>query len=779
MKNDNMIKKIGTIILSSVMTSTMVVTPISAQEIEDNYQTEKTETVYVVLDDKGSVSEQIVSNWLHDDDGINNVKEILNITDVENVKTDEKPSVNGNEYTWNVKGNDVYYQGKSDQKLPINVKITYELNGKKVDASKLKNATGHLKIKVHYTNTESDTVTSNGKTFNVHPFYVAGGVLNFENKKVSNVKCKTGKIINDGTKQVVAFVSIPGLEDTLSSAGLDKVNDKLHITDECVIEADVKHYDQGEIMIGMTNEISANSLSNMNDVTSIYAQLSPLFEGEQQLLDGARKLSDGSQELATKAKPLTDAAPQIEKLANGTVQLNDGATLLQNSLTTYVNGVEQLNAGNKSLYAIPQSVDENSQIGVGAQSLVVGSENLMDHLELMNEEVQHLDLNSMKDFQDALVDTKVQLQTLQSCLDTSKSAFDTVSYALQQAQTASDNLTDNLKELGLVLSTANTVIAQDNEKINAINSQIDTIVTQEQTSVQNTVAALTAARDVLTQTTFTEEEDPDGTKTAQISAQIAAIDTQIATVSQLSTAITRVDNLQDLSGVLAQLSTINTNLQSSLNTMGQIMSQAAPVFTTLEEQLSKANEALVYLEQIASQANTQLSNMKLADKIKALQQGTKALYEGSQQIYYGMNQLNDGLKELQKQSKNGIDQINAGSEELASYNTAILAGLEQLQSGTSELAQNKDSLLTMSNGLTTLQGALNTLSDGAQTLYQGNQTFENQGMAKLKELASLGDQEIETLQTIVTAIKDMKNESYSGAPEDAKVSTRFIFKVEQ
>ncbi len=764
MKNTNMIKKIGTMILSSVMTSTMVVTPISAQEIEDNYPTEKTETVYVVLDENGSISEQIVSNWLHDEDGIQNIKEILNLSDVENVKTDEKPEVNGKEYTWNTDGNDVYYQGKSNQPLPINVKITYELNGKEVKASKLKGASGHLKIKVHYTNTESNTVTSNGKTFEVHPFYVAGGVLNFDNKMVSNVKCETGRIINDGTKQIVAFVSIPGLQDTFNSAGLEKVNDKLHISDECIIEADVKNYEQGELMIGMTDEISANSLSNMDDITSIYGELTPLFEGEQQLLDGAAKLSQGTQELATKAKPLTDASGQIEKLANGTVKLNEGTTYLQNSLTTYVNGVGQLNVGNQQLYGIPNTM----QTGIaGAQGLVAGSESLMKGLETLNTQVQSLDLDSMKDFQDALALSKQQVESLQTNLVTSKKQLDTITTVFNGAMEQSQVLVENLNKLGYLLSEVNGTIQADNEKINAINGQIDTIVNQEQASITETVNALLAAKAVLN-----EENDPNGTQRAAIQAQIEA-------VSSLTNSIQRVENLQDLTAYLGQLQDICTNLSTTLQQFGTILKATNDSFNALQEQLVQANESLTMLEAIAAQANAQVSDLKLNDKIKALQEGVNALYEGSQALYGGTNQLNDGLKALYTASKAGIDQVNAGSNELASHNNEILAGLQQLQTGTSELAQNKDSLLTMAQGLTTLQDALDTLNTGAKTLYEGNQTFENQGMARLKELASLGDQEIETLQTIVTAIKDMKNESYSGAPENAKVSTRFIFRVEQ
>ncbi len=58
-----------------------------------------------------SITSSSISLWLHDEDGINNIKETLNLTDVKNIKSNEKPSKDGNTYTWNAKENDVYYEG--------------------------------------------------------------------------------------------------------------------------------------------------------------------------------------------------------------------------------------------------------------------------------------------------------------------------------------------------------------------------------------------------------------------------------------------------------------------------------------------------------------------------------------------------------------------------------------------------------------------------------------------------------------------------------------------
>ena len=77
----------------------------------------------------------------------------------------------------------------------------------------------------------------------IHPSYLAGGMLNMSTGNFTNVKCESGKIVNDGTNEMLAFANIPGLNETLKSAGLDKVNNQLGISDDVTVEADVNNFD--------------------------------------------------------------------------------------------------------------------------------------------------------------------------------------------------------------------------------------------------------------------------------------------------------------------------------------------------------------------------------------------------------------------------------------------------------------------------------------------------------------------------------------------------------
>ena len=56
------VKVVGSVVLSAVMAGSMMPVTVFAQN-NDEYPTEKTETVYSVLNSDGSISDTIVSSW--------------------------------------------------------------------------------------------------------------------------------------------------------------------------------------------------------------------------------------------------------------------------------------------------------------------------------------------------------------------------------------------------------------------------------------------------------------------------------------------------------------------------------------------------------------------------------------------------------------------------------------------------------------------------------------------------------------------------------------------
>lgn len=88
----------------------------SAPAAEETDKTVKDETVYVLSGADGSVQKIIVSDWLRNTLGKDEIYDSSDLDNVENVKGSETYSMNGdNMRVWNAQGNDIYCQGNIDQ----------------------------------------------------------------------------------------------------------------------------------------------------------------------------------------------------------------------------------------------------------------------------------------------------------------------------------------------------------------------------------------------------------------------------------------------------------------------------------------------------------------------------------------------------------------------------------------------------------------------------------------------------------------------------------------
>ena len=102
----------------------------------------KSETVYAVMNGDGSIKSTTVSEHLYSASGLANVTDKTTLTDIQNTESDAEFTQNGEELVWNTNDTDVYYKGNTDKALPIDVKVTYALDGHCV--CNLKNAIHNL-----------------------------------------------------------------------------------------------------------------------------------------------------------------------------------------------------------------------------------------------------------------------------------------------------------------------------------------------------------------------------------------------------------------------------------------------------------------------------------------------------------------------------------------------------------------------------------------------------------------------------------------------------------
>lgn len=801
MNLNHTVKVVGSVLLSAVMAGSMMPVTVFAQSNDEN-PTEKTETVYSVLNSDGSISDTIVSSWLHDEDGINNIKETLNLTDVKNIKSNEKPSKDGNTYTWNAKGNDVYYEGTATKQLPVSVKIRYELDGQEMSAKDIEGKSGHLKLMISFTNNYSEVKNINGKSIVIHPSYLAGGMLNMSTGNFTNVKCESGKIVNDGTNEMLAFANIPGLNETLKSAGLDKVNNQLGISDDVTVEADVNDFDLGSIMVGMTNEIDlASELGEIGSVSELTDGIDQLIEADNQLIDGSKQLYDGTTQLKEQAAPLTGSSDQVRQLSAGAIQLNDGVKALQTGISQYTAGASAINEGVNQLYAIPQGAAQISE-GITTyktQSLVSGIDDLSAGLDTFRQKVNAgLSSADTTAMMKQLDDASAVLNRMSGTLEKDAGIVSGLDQAMQKA-----NVPDILKNLKDVKETQLPALQ------NAINTQIDAnnkVYTNNKSVVDNfnedfnstkqsmldsidaTIKALEATKGT-TSTSTTSVTDEEGnttsSETSTTTVNNGAIDDQIAKLQEqrkqvealTATSHGELKQFVDMSNTLEQLDTLLGGVLDGANSLTGLLESAGGKIETLQSDVSDSLKMISGLK--STLKKTDLSSLKTMGEtingaIDDLQKGTSNLRDGAKLVA-------SSVDSLQVQSKAGIDKIKAGTTQLTSNNATLNGGASALSDATGTLAGQSGTFNEMADGLDTLGKAFETLNDGAKQLYEGNEQFKSEGLDQLKEKVDLGVGELETLQSVMDEIKAMNKEyaSYSGAPEGATVTSRYVFRTKE
>lgn len=786
MNLNHTVKVVGSVLLSAVMAGSMMPVTVFAQSNDEN-PTEKTETVYSVLNSDGSISDTIVSSWLHDEDGINNIKETLNLTDVKNIKSNEKPSKDGNTYTWNAKGNDVYYEGTATKQLPVSVKIRYELDGQEISANDIQGKSGHLKLMISFTNNYSEVKNINGKSIVIHPSYLAGGMLNMSTGKFSNVKCESGKIVNDGTNEMLAFANIPGLNETLKSAGLDKVNNQLGISDDVTVEADVNDFDLGSIMVGMTNEIDlASELGEIGSVSELTDGIDQLMEADNQLIDGSKQLYDGTTQLKEQAAPLTGSSDQVRQLSAGAIQLNDGVKALQTGISQYTAGASAINEGVNQLYGIPQGAAAISSgmntKGKSGFSMVEASSTLRKGLDQLNSVATGISAESyykslMKNVETAQ-DGVTQLQN--KVLAPTKTELGNLSTVLGKASSSLGELSTLVGQLSSVeeaIETDQVTVSNNNEKVTANNNKIESVnesVNETKTKLQSAIESLKAARDTL-EASGTEEKPVD---TSDLDNKIASLETAYNNIGNVDD-MQKLDDLTEFNKQLENMPALLGTLKGTIKTVNGYKESADESVGKLEGYLNTASEKLASMKTLLDDSKGDMEKMQAM--IPELQGKIDKLDQLANGVDAGVQSVNENIGKLSSQSQAAVDTLKAGTTQLTSNNATLNGGASALSDATGTLAGQSGTFNEMADGLDTLGEAFETLNTGAKQLYEGNEQFKSEGLDQLKEKVDLGVGELETLQSVMDEIKAMNKEyaSYSGAPEGATVTSRYVFRTKE
>lgn len=284
----------------------------------------KNETVYARLSKDGKVNKILVNEHIYSDE--KTIKDMSDLKNIMNISGDEDFTIDGNNITWN--GNNIFYQGETDKSLPVEVEITYKLNGEEISKDELKGKSGKVEITLSFKNNDSHTVNVNGKSTTMYtPFVVTMGTI-LPVKGNDNFTITNGKVVNNGVNNIALALATPNLDESLGLSELSSMN---NIT----ISYETSSFKESTIYLVVTPKIiDKEDLKVFDNLDSLYSSISYLSSSSTKLVNGSKTLSDGMNAYNQK----------IVELANNISTLKLGTNLLAQKYGIINSGIEELGA---------------------------------------------------------------------------------------------------------------------------------------------------------------------------------------------------------------------------------------------------------------------------------------------------------------------------------------------------------------------------------------------------------------------------------------------------
>ncbi len=386
MRNNRFVRlasKTCALMMSVIMAAGTVAAPVTAKK-KSSITDDKTETVYVNADADGEVEKVTVSNWLRNSEGTDQLDDYTILSDVKNVKGDEDYTKNEDgTITWNSGGKDIYYQGETSQNLPVTVKISYFLDGKKMSAKEIAGKSGPVKIRFDYSNNSYERIKVKDKEYTINTPFTAVTAIIMDSDYFDNIKVENGKVINDGLRNIVVGMAMPGLEDSLKLSSVDMLKD-IDIPSYVEVTADATDFQLSMTATAISNGILDEfDTTNLNDVDDLKDGIDELVDASTKLVDGSGELSEGVQTLADSFDEYSNGIDKategsaelskgLKKLDKNSVKLEEGADTLKESLKTLKKGTKELNSGISEYTGGMDTLDK------GISSAVKGSDTLLE-----------------------------------------------------------------------------------------------------------------------------------------------------------------------------------------------------------------------------------------------------------------------------------------------------------------------------------------------------------------------------------------------------------------
>lgn len=680
----------------------------------------KQESVFVNLDADGTVSKQSVSEWVHAEQGLQGVADESDLTDIVNLKSDLAPLASGRFLAWDTYDTDVYYQGESQGELPVTAAVTYRLDGKTVTAEEAMGQSGHLTIQISLTNHSTRTVEIDGAPRTIPTPFVTVIGCNLPADNFKNVQAQHGIVENDSSNQLVAFVAMPGLQSSLSgllSGRLSGIKD--YLLDEVTIEADVTDLSVPSILIGYSCDATLLSGdASSADTDALFDDIDKLGSATDELVSGGKKLSDGAADLLSGAAKLSDG---VSDLSSGAANLSSGLTALNSNSAQLTNGAAALAAG----------ILDSANTQLSAALTAGGYQGTIPTLTYDNYAAAL----------DAILGES-GAQASAAALASLKAAIDP-----SGAMAASS--------VNAVLFTANRMVAEGDARAMAELVPDAGAKAANAGEIAGVQAALAAAGGFYSL------------------PQAAAVLTPMAIG-----AIMQQQNCDSATaqGIFAALPAQQQSaaLQAAFDGVKAVMDPGSQ-YDDATLQLVFADAAVAYAASSpASFDAAAFAALLPAAKQKAVDaQYVAAAPQSTDRLAARAVELSGALQSTEA-ALAGLKTTLAGVQSFVSGLSAYTGGVATAAAGAAQLNAGA---LTAKQGAQALASGAATLADGAATLSGGLVTYREDGISKLTDAPELANTRsaLAVLDEIQKSAESYG--SYAGAPEGAKVDTRFVMKT--
>lgn len=626
---------------------------------------EKDESVYVKADAAGRPTEKTVEVVLKKIEGADPIEDRSNLREIKNTEGNEEYTEAGEgRYLWQNNGEDIHYKGKSDQALPVNVRITYYLEGQEVSAEKIAGKTGKVKIRFDYEN-NTDV-----------PFMVLSAAM-LPADVFSDVEVTNGRLMDLGDQKAVIGFAFPGLMDTLKLVDYEPT-EEIELPEYVEIEARAEDFaldfTASVVSTGLFEDLEDKDLEDLDKLPD---DMDELTDASTEIRDAAQELADGGSEFGDYLSQYFDG---LSQLSEGTDSLDQGLTLLSQNISKISEGSKSLQSGldqiDQSLAKVDLSALSSPESKKASEAAQAALESIGENSAALKEKLTAVGTN-LETVQTFVKDVNAyigQVQDLQKAIEelpapdlaaadyengwTERLNDEAASQAKEKAQEAADDVRDSIIEIVKGSSLPDDLGLTDEQKAQIIAQIVESIdenkVTVNEEDIEISLdAAFGEIRDGI-------QKEAEGQRNTLRDVSLKIAEPSVPDLEALSP-----EKMEEITQIIG-------NMEQSLAVIGAYaegMSQTASGLTELSTALTQLKAGVSQLSGGSAQ---------LSEGLGLFEKALEAASEGSAQLSSAMKTVSSAGGELGSAYWQLVDGMNEFADGIAEFDEEGIQSLAEL-----------------------------------------------------------------------------------------------------